>query len=58
MRKNLLGAVLGVVTLLLGACSSGSTPPSSGAGSAGGGAVVGVAIPSSVSVVTANNANN
>ncbi len=57
MRNIWLGAALAVVTLVLGACSSSSAPPTSASG-AGGGAVVGVAIPSSVSVVTANNANH
>lgn len=57
MRSIWLAAVLGVVTLMLGACSSSATTPSSGSGASGNGAVVGVAIPSSVSVVTANNTN-
>jgi hypothetical protein len=57
MRNIWLGVVLGVVTLVLGACSSSSTPASSGSSASGGGAVVGVAIPNQVSVVTANNAN-
>jgi len=55
MRNIWLGAVLGVVTLVLGACSSSYKPASGSAAS--GGAVVGVAIPNQVSVVTANNAN-
>jgi hypothetical protein len=56
MRKPIWsGAMLGVLTLLLAACSSSSTNSSS---ASGGAAVVGVAIPSSVAVVTANNANS
>jgi len=56
MKNIWLGVVLGVATLMLGACSSSSTP-ASGSSASGGGAVVGVAIPNQVSVVTANNAN-
>jgi len=58
-RSAWLGTVLSVMALLLAACSSSGTATSSSGGSspADGGAVVGVAIPSSVSVVTANNAN-
>lgn len=58
-RKFCVSAMLSLVALLLAACSSSTTPTSTTGNSspANGGAVVGVAIPSSVAVVTANNSN-
>jgi hypothetical protein len=53
-----LGAVLGLVTLMLAACSGSSSPTSTASSSSSsGGAVQGVAIPANVAVVTAKNAN-
>lgn len=53
MRAALSALTLGAVTLVLAACSSSKAP--TGNAGASGGAVVGVAIPNSVAVVTANN---
>lgn len=57
-RYGRLGAMLSLVILIVAGCSSAATTPMTSSSSpANGGAVVGVAIPSSVAVVTANNAN-
>ncbi len=57
-RYRRLGAMLSLVILIVAGCSSAATTPTTSSSSpANGGAVVGVAIPSSVAVVTANNAN-